>query len=588
MSAFALVASPYSASPAVELASQVWRKRVLPVGEVAYKGRTLRFTRDYLNELASAFADSAYDQVPFQIADARNSHTNDPERYRGQVTGMEVADDGLYVTVATTEAGSRLLATNPRLGISARIVEGYDRADGRHYTAAMQHVLGTLDPRIPALGDWQPVDFSNGYGDSPEHLIDLSNLTFAGEDAPQPGSDPHDALDDEHAALASSMRKLARRLERQHPALGAHQHVDDAANALETGLHDGAVRHLNAAVATMTPQSLNRHGLTTDDVHHAAKRSMDDIHRHVLRVKDLRDAFRQAPPAPAAQLANDYEGGYVTECAAPGDFLGDALAQAAEVAAVRAYEDSQPLARRSEDRLHTVLGRIGRGTYTPTAAERALGFASDAPALDDGGAALACTCGAGISPNHLAGCRSVCTPDEAAELAAQGLYGATAGRPVADARGRVYADQYGREMTMTGHIEALTGQRLRRGSAFEDGLPRREVTAPQRERVYADPDDPDAAPVGFGSRTRQAAALAARHAGIAVAGAAEKRASYAARQGDAIALGVLTRRSRAPHPDFGESTRERAARLKSGADPVRFGGDLLPGELPAYTWASSR
>lgn len=152
-------------------------------------------------------------------------------------------------------------------------MEGYDRADGRHYPAAVQHVLGTLDPRIPALGDWQPVDFSNGYDDGPEHLIDLSNLTFAGEDAPQKGTEPDDggALDGEHAALAGSMRRLAVKLDREHPALGAHQHVRDAASALEMGLYNGAVRHLNAAIGTMTPQSLNRHGLTTDDEQHSAK-----------------------------------------------------------------------------------------------------------------------------------------------------------------------------------------------------------------------------------------------------------------------------------------------------------------------------
>jgi hypothetical protein len=89
VTAFALVASPYSAAPAIKLGNQAWRKRVLPVGEVAYKGRMLRFTRGYLRELASAFCDGAYDQVPFQIADVANSRTN-PEQFRGEVTGMDV------------------------------------------------------------------------------------------------------------------------------------------------------------------------------------------------------------------------------------------------------------------------------------------------------------------------------------------------------------------------------------------------------------------------------------------------------------------------------------------------------------------
>ncbi len=155
-----------------------WRKQILPVGEVAYKGRMLKFTPEYLRGLADAYADGAYPQVPFQLADAANSHTNDPERYRGEVVGVEVEPDGLYMTVKTTPKGSQTLAENPRLGVSARIVEGYDRSDGKFYPQAVQHVLGTLDPRIPNLGAWEAVEMAN----PPDFVLDLSNLTFAEEE----------------------------------------------------------------------------------------------------------------------------------------------------------------------------------------------------------------------------------------------------------------------------------------------------------------------------------------------------------------------------------------------------------------------
>ena len=153
----AAVLTPFTAADAVELAAQTWRKKLLPVGEVEYKGRLLRFTKDYLGQLVRSFNDRAYDQVALQLADTENRHTNDPERFRGEVAGMELGDDGLYVTVHTTEAGSKVLQENPRLGVSARIVEDYDRSDGKHYPAAVQHVLATLDPRIPGLGAWQAI-----------------------------------------------------------------------------------------------------------------------------------------------------------------------------------------------------------------------------------------------------------------------------------------------------------------------------------------------------------------------------------------------------------------------------------------------
>ena len=78
-----------------------------------------------------------------------------------------------------------MLRENPFLGVSARIVEQYQRTDGTYYPAAVQHVLGTLDPRIPGLGAWKPVDMANG---GSAITIDLSNYRFAGE--PEPGRRP--------------------------------------------------------------------------------------------------------------------------------------------------------------------------------------------------------------------------------------------------------------------------------------------------------------------------------------------------------------------------------------------------------------
>jgi len=191
----AAVLTPFSASEAVELAAQTWRKKLLPIGEVDYRGRTLRFTRDYLAGLVNAFRSSAYDQVAFQLADSQNTHTNDPDRFRGEVADMELGDDGLYVTVRTTEAGGKVLEQNPKLGVSARIVEDYARSDGRHFPAAIQHVLGTLDPRIPGLGAWQAIEAASPV---PDTVIDLSAATFAGETAPAPSQpDPAAAAEPE-------------------------------------------------------------------------------------------------------------------------------------------------------------------------------------------------------------------------------------------------------------------------------------------------------------------------------------------------------------------------------------------------------
>ena len=200
MTAFATLLTPVDASPAIELGN-TWKKRLLPVGEIEYQGRQLRFTRSYLQGLLAAWQDKAYDQVPLQFADASNSHTLDPERTRGQIVNMELADDGLWVTAELTPRGQRTLSENPYLGCSARIVEQFQRSDGKFYPAAIQHVLGTLDPRIPGLGAWQEVQLAN----ESSVVIDLSNLSFAG--APAPAFAPAASLSD--AELADLLQAVA-------------------------------------------------------------------------------------------------------------------------------------------------------------------------------------------------------------------------------------------------------------------------------------------------------------------------------------------------------------------------------------------
>jgi len=70
MSAMASVLTPFDRSPAIELAN-AWRKRILPVGSISYQGRTLNFTRSYLQGLVSAWQKRAYDSVPFQLGPGR-------------------------------------------------------------------------------------------------------------------------------------------------------------------------------------------------------------------------------------------------------------------------------------------------------------------------------------------------------------------------------------------------------------------------------------------------------------------------------------------------------------------------------------
>src|ERR1035437_10282133 len=244
----AAVLTPFYRSRAVELGNRLWRKKVLPVGDVEYKGRTLHFTLDYLKGLAGAFTAKAYDQVAFQLADAQNTHTNDPERFRGDFVAMEAEPDGLWVTLKPTEAGDKVLKENPALGVSARIVEDYARSDGQHFPAAIQHVLGTLDPRIPGLGAWQAIEAASPV---PDTGIDLSASTFAGEGTPAPPPPPPS-----HTEPAPAAQEPPGRTDDAMPELDGLTDEQKARLAKLLELPDEQLDALAAGGLVLTPDEL--------------------------------------------------------------------------------------------------------------------------------------------------------------------------------------------------------------------------------------------------------------------------------------------------------------------------------------------
>lgn len=249
---------------AAQKAGQVWRKKVLPVGIINYKGRVLSFSKRYNDELAHAFTQGAYPQVPFQLADAANTHTNDPERFRGDIVNMSSEEDGLWISLRPTERGEQVLRENPQLGVSARIVEDYDRSDGRFFPKAIQHVLGTLDPRIPGLGAWQVVEAANS-GDV-AFTLDLSGESFAGTER-EAGSMP-EMTAEQQARLARLLEIPADKFEQFMAGLTAPQLSDEELARLAgqddgTGSDQFSDEELESLIAAAA--ELDGQGLLEDD-----------------------------------------------------------------------------------------------------------------------------------------------------------------------------------------------------------------------------------------------------------------------------------------------------------------------------------
>jgi hypothetical protein len=138
-----------------------------------------------------------------------------------------------------------VLSENPGLGVSARIVEDYARSDGKFFPAAIQHVLGTLDPRIPGLGGWRTVEAANDV----DITIDLSGAEFAGEGT---GEMPELTEEQKRERLAKLLAIDPADLDE----LVAGLHVDAPTEAEGDELSDEELEELTRAAEALDAQGL--------------------------------------------------------------------------------------------------------------------------------------------------------------------------------------------------------------------------------------------------------------------------------------------------------------------------------------------
>lgn len=190
--------TPPAEGQAEKVGKRTWRKQLLPIGSVKHEGHELKFTPEYLKRLAANFNDGKMDQVPFILVNDDNSHSQDPEKVRGDVTALEVHDDGLYALSELTERGEQLVKDNPKLGVSARINQD---------DMTIEHVAGTVNPVVKGMKAWEAINLSN----KDVTLWDLSDGEFveSSDHAVSPSNVSTDALSAEDT---KSLKALAARL----------------------------------------------------------------------------------------------------------------------------------------------------------------------------------------------------------------------------------------------------------------------------------------------------------------------------------------------------------------------------------------
>jgi len=270
--------TPFSVSLAAPLGPRVWRKHALPFGTwTDSKGQSLTVDRPLLERVVQSFRAGALDQVPFQLAKDDNQHTDDPERFRGEVKGVEIGSDGLYVTTEMTQAGAELLKANPHLGVSVRLLKESVRGDGVVHHDVLGHVLGCLNPQAPGMRPWEQVALAAGQTD----VIDLTApgdpraMTLTPDDVTQIGK-----------MIADAMATAAKPAEAKKD-MSAEEHTSLSAAELQVLADEVRAAELAAAAAPAVELSAADSKRITD----AEKRAADA--ELASRAVDARATWRE-------------------------------------------------------------------------------------------------------------------------------------------------------------------------------------------------------------------------------------------------------------------------------------------------------
>lgn len=167
--------TPLALSDAQKVGRRRFWKQVLPETSINYDGQKINFDKPFHLDLSKSFKSQAFDQVPIVFADARNGHNMDPRNFGGDVLDMEYRgpgkQGGTWALIEADKEAARAIKRNPKLGVSARIRQGVEKADGRFFNRAIEHVLLTMNPRVTGMSPWQAVDLAE---DTDTEVVDLT------------------------------------------------------------------------------------------------------------------------------------------------------------------------------------------------------------------------------------------------------------------------------------------------------------------------------------------------------------------------------------------------------------------------------
>lgn len=138
------------------------KKEILRTGKLNYpgiRGGSVQLTGDMFDKIVENFNSKVCDIVQFPLADASNSHSEDPLRNGGEVVQLERKGDSLYayIDVRKPEVVDGIV-NKTILGASAMLALNYtDTRTGKPAGPTLLHVAGTNRPHVLELDDFEVI-----------------------------------------------------------------------------------------------------------------------------------------------------------------------------------------------------------------------------------------------------------------------------------------------------------------------------------------------------------------------------------------------------------------------------------------------
>lgn len=254
----------------------VFRKHILNLGDLHYKGRTLKLDEDWFNKVKANF-ESGVSMAQVPLADDQNRHSEDPMRNTGEIIGIERQGNKVYdlIDVRDPEAAQRL-RDGRIMGASAFLHLDYeDSRTGKKVGPALLHHCLTNRPHVLDLEPYEEVVAATAADTEGEYVVLASP-----EEVRMTKEELIAALKDEHGIDVAALESAAaQRTDMNQLTAALTEALRPASGAVSLTGGDGETVTLSdvvGAVAELAETNVKLSGTVDKLEQSAAERQVQD------------------------------------------------------------------------------------------------------------------------------------------------------------------------------------------------------------------------------------------------------------------------------------------------------------------------